>query len=167
MKTCMSVAVLSTALIGGLAATSTQADAYAGWSCKPRVVATERSTYKAGALLYARMKWGQYVWAHYGGSHLARNESSWCDDGEPPPNTWFCIYSADPCRNDPPVPSATTHDAARHAERKSLFATSGRQGLFTTGPRNWGAGGTRTIAAAAAAAPSSREMNLFARWHDR
>lgn len=113
MKTCFFVAVLSTALIGGLAATSTRADAYAGWSCKSRVyeLAQGQDSYEV-LRKRARAQWAAYVQGHYGAAYLnPRGVQSGC--------SWFCYYSctslcsyaADPCKNHPPGKQTATPKA--------------------------------------------------------
>jgi hypothetical protein len=72
MNTCFSIAVLSTALIGGLTATSSPADAYAGWSCKPLVLTTAYGLSSLKPLVKAegQAKWVQYIQAHHGSAYL-------------------------------------------------------------------------------------------------
>ena len=120
MKTYLSVAVLSTALIGGVAATSTPANAYAGWSCKPRYTAAAGgpsapqlgSSHDDQALLAeARNRWVNYVQVNHGSAYLSpRGVQSKCQGSTGSLGGWsyFCSYAADPCKNTPPASETNT-----------------------------------------------------------
>jgi hypothetical protein len=117
MKTCLSIAVLSTALIGGSVTTSTPAHAYAGWSCKPRVHQLAQGPVSYAVLrARARAKWVAYVQGHYGAAYLnPRGLYSGC--------TWFCWggctamckYDADPCKLSPSASQTKTKAGAPSA----------------------------------------------------